>query len=218
MRGPGRATAVAILASLVVPLNVVAQSPGPSVSASPSPFTLATRGQAADDRFRLTIETGDPQVATDDIINIRTTWRYLGSEPIRICTGGGGPVIFVVEQLDGPFDPGGEPDAGGQMMTITPGTVDEVPFQKSGGYDLSDPIAAQVAAWFDDPELHLPAGVFRITAHAHYAIDDCAPGAELDASVVIKVAETPAASPSPSSPGAMAPSWASPMPGSATSP
>ncbi len=177
-----------------------AQSPSPSLAASSAPsFTLDSRGETADDLFRLAIQTDDAPVTTLDVIHVQTTWSYLGAEPVAICTGGGGPVIFEVEQLDGFFDPGGGGDDSGLLTTVQPGEVQDIPFQKSGGYDASDPLAPQYAAWFDDPLLRLPAGIFRITAHAQYAVDECAPGTELDASVVVEVTEVGTASPSPSS-------------------
>ena len=169
----------------------LAQSPSPAVAARPAPsFTLASRGEAADDLFRLAIQTDAAPVTTLDVIHIQTTWSYLGTEPVRICTGGGGPVNFEVEQLDGFFDPGGGGDDSGRLTTVQPGTVQDVPFQKSGGYNASDPLAPQYVAWFDDPDLLLPAGIFRITAHAEYGVDDCG-GSKLDASVVIEVLDVP---------------------------
>ena len=195
--GPGVAVlALALLVMVVAP--AAAQSPSPSPPASPAPsFVLTDRGEASDDRFLLTIETDATQVTSGDRIDITTMWAHKGAEPIDIATSGGGPVTFVVEQLDGPFDPGGASDDACRLVTVQPRTVEPVPFQKSGGYDASDPMAPRYAAWFDDPVLHLPAGIFRITAHAEHGVGECGTDAALDASVVIEVTAVPGASASP---------------------
>ena len=173
-------------------------SPSPSPAASPTPsFALTDRGSASDDRFLLTIETDATQVTTGDSIDITTMWAHKGAEPIDIATSLAGPVTFVVEQLDGPFDPGGASDDACRIATVDARTVESVPFQKSGGYDASDPMAPFWLAFFNDADLVLPAGRYRIFAMVDYDVDTCSVEEHvLTAEVLIEVVD-PTASSSP---------------------
>ncbi len=45
--------------------------------------------------------------------------------------------------------------------------------------------------FYDDPQLRLPAGTYRITAEAHYGPPECAPTQQVAASIVIEVVDAP---------------------------
>lgn len=132
------------------PAPVPSASPGASPSPAPS-FALASRGEAQDASFSLTIETDGAQVIADEPIRTTTTLRYIGeSEDLTVISHGGGPVSFGVEQLDGRIDNGPEWDASATPFTYRRGDVQDIPFQKSGGWDGDDPMAGFWRAWFAD--------------------------------------------------------------------
>ncbi len=206
---------VSVVAALAIgmPTETIGQSPSPAQSptavssplvalptASPSAaptLALVSSGEARDEMFDLAIVTAGTQAFADEPIDLATTLRYIGeSEQTTIVSHGGGPVSFGVEQLDGPVDNGPEWDASATPFTYRRGDVQDVPFQKSGGWDGDDPMASFWRAWFADPELRLPAGRYRITAHLDYrGPDDNAPARSLEAAVVIEVLPSAAASP-----------------------
>jgi hypothetical protein len=49
----------------------------------------------------------------------------------------------------------------------------EYPLVKSGGYSPDEPLASFYAAYFDSPELRLPAGTWTIGAGGSWYIGDC---------------------------------------------
>jgi len=185
-------------------LILLALASGPAVAQSPSPspaptFSLATHGEAADDRFRLTIKTDAPRVTAEDAIDLTTTLSYIGAaESEDIVSISPGPVEFRVEQLDGLVDTG--PDhAGPWLFVYHRGEVQDIPFSKAGGYDADDPMAPFWRTWFADPELRLPVGRYRIAASLGYTpLADQVLARSLEASVIIEVLLSAAASPSPS--------------------
>jgi hypothetical protein len=195
---------VAVALAIGVPAGTMGQSPAPPESALPaaSPsaaptLVLASRGEARDEMFDLTIETAGTQAIADEPIDIATTLRYIGEDAhATVVSHGGGPVSFGVEQLDGPVDNGPEWDASAAPFTYDRGDVQDIPFQKSGGWDGDDPMAGFWRAWFADPELRLPPGRYRITAHLDYrAPGDDGSAQSLEAAVLIEVLPSAAASP-----------------------
>ena len=202
---------LALVAAVVLPAARLAlgqdASLPPPASAFPSPsaivpspvpsFVLASQDEVRDGMFDLGIQTGRMQVGPDEPIDITTTLRYIGAPPrTTVISHGGGPVSFGVEQLDGPIVNGPGYDANAVPFTYRRGDVRDVPFQKSGGWDGSDPMADFWRAWFADPELRLPAGQYRISAYLEYrGLGDQATTQTLEASVVIEVIDSATASP-----------------------
>ena len=216
-RSSGWILSVGVAAALAIgtPSAVIGQSPSPATSPTttssppvdlpevspiepePSFPPLSGQGAAQDDTFSLTIETGDTRFVADEPIAITTTLRYIGTRERRtIISHGGGPVSFGVEQLDGPVDNGPEWDTSATPFGYRRGDVQDIPFGKSGGWDGDDPMADFWRAWFADPELRLPAGRYRITAHLGYrGPAEDASARSLEAAVVIEVLPSAAASP-----------------------
>lgn len=185
--------AVVLVSVFVVgpPLGGPGSSPGTSQAAVRGPV-----GTARDDLFQLTVEVGKREYAAHEPISISTLLRYVGAADETLVTNSGsGLVGFSIEQVDGPFDPGGERNADCSQSRYRRGHVEGVPFSKSGGWSPSDPLADLYRAFFADPELRLPAGTYRITADAVYGVGECW-GAEpmLAAAVQVVVTDPTSAS------------------------
>jgi len=183
-----------------------ASGSGPSPSFEPS-----TEGQAKNDLFALTIATDRTQVVADEPIAITTTLRYISTAKNKNATvsgPGGGLVAFGVEQLDGPIDtgPGWRLSCG--FHRFAPGEVQEILFEKSGGFDADGPMAGFWRTWFADSILRLPEGQYVITAYAYHGGRGAVctgPWETLTASVSLEVVAEPTPPPSLSADASAAP-------------
>ncbi len=94
------------------------------------------------------------------------TLTYLGPADAIVARGSSNPSLigFSVERDDPPLriGPAFTTDCGAHEMTR--GVVVEYPLAKSGGYSPDEPFAPFYAAYFDSPELQLPAGTWTISA------------------------------------------------------
>lgn len=170
---------------------VAAVLPDPS---SPVP---ALTDVVEDDTFRLTIATDRASYTTSEVIPAAATLTMLRDEPTIIAGPGNGPVVFGIEQLDGPVDAGPAWRTSCAHHVWAPGQTEFVPFAKSGGYDMDDPMAPFWTAFYNDADLVLPAGHYRIFAQVSYGIDECSTtSSDLVAEVLIEVID-PLATPSP---------------------
>lgn len=131
---------------------------------------------AEDDAFRLELfapsagfEAGQPV-----IVSARLTYRGPAAA-VDAFGSGSGPVLFGLTQLDGPFDPGGGGDASCARYEFRRGEPQEVAYRKSGGWSAEDPLAEAYRAFFDDPLVHLPNGVYEFTAAIELSIGECGP-------------------------------------------
>jgi hypothetical protein len=206
-------------------LLVPKRAPRTSAPGSSPSFVPSGDGKARDDRLVLAITTDKSQVHEFETIPITTTLRYIGPVKRERATLYGPTrslVAFQVEQLDGPIDTG--PGWGPQCWyyRFGPDEVKDIPFEKSGGFDPSGPMAPFWKLWFADPVLRLPEGRYVITAYAHHSGRNgrcSAPRKTLTASVAIEVVAPAGVSPDlttePS--GALAPG-ASPSSGPSTTP
>jgi hypothetical protein len=169
----------------------------PSASPAPAPSAPPISASVEDETFRLTITTPRSTYTTTEAIPISATLELLRTEPTTIAGPGSGPLGFGIEQLDGPIDtqPGWRASCGHD--TWAPGEVRTEPFAKSGGFSADDPMAGFWRAYFDEPDLILPAGQYRVFAVVDYDLDDCSIDESiLTAEVRFDVVE-PSASPSP---------------------
>jgi hypothetical protein len=161
---------------------VACGSPSPS-----APVEQVDRQQ--DGTFAIEIRTPMDRYSPTDAIPIVTNFMYLGPEARKAVTGSSTLVTFRLEQIDGPLDMGGGADTICAHYDLTARQPVGVPFAKSGGWSNDDPRAGFWIAYFNDMELHLPAGSWRITASLDViAAPDCqGQQHRLDASVSFRV-------------------------------
>jgi hypothetical protein len=145
---------------------------------------------ASDDLFRVTLRASRAAYALNEPIDVRALIEYLGPEAsIRVGHGGAGPVVFALEQLDGPFDPGGAGDDMCTSSTLHRPAGRVVSYVKSGGWDGDDPQEAAYRQFFDDPLVRLGPGTYRFTAYVDVSEGECGgPRHELNAAVTVVVA------------------------------
>lgn len=153
--------------SIAAGMRAIEPVGSPTSSAEPVTSTVE------DDTFRLTIQTERSVYPTTEAIPISATLELLRTEPTTIAGPGSGPLGFGIEQLDGPIDtqPGWRTSCRHEIWA--PGEVRSEPFAKSGGFGADDPMAEFWRAYFDEPDLILPAGRYRVFALVDYDIDDC---------------------------------------------
>jgi hypothetical protein len=174
-------------------ISLVAVLPGAAHGQSdPDPLGVVLSAGASDHVFELEISAPATWTAGEPI-EVGGTLAYVGTEPTMTVTGSG-LVFWGAEQLDGPVhaEPGWRPVA--RQYDFEVGDVETYTFTKSGGYDASGPDAAFWSAWFDDPELRLPAGTWRIYALARYRLPGASGETELVADVEIEVMDDETAS------------------------
>jgi hypothetical protein len=160
--------------------------------------------------FQLTLTTAKSEYPSGEAIDVSASVEYTGpNDSVEISarqdTSGyadllitpRGLVYFTVEQLDGSLSLGGPGEGRCYTATLTKGRLESVPIGRAADYYPGHP---------------LPAGTYRITAHASFGLTSCDQPIDLSASLVITVSKY-AASPSPP-PSLVTPS-PTPMPSNA---
>jgi hypothetical protein len=171
------------------PVPTVAEG-GPAGSAGLPSATPVTTDRAQDGAFELSIAVDKGAYAPDEPITASARLTYIGPKATVTAFGSGsGLVIMDLQQLDGPLDPGGLATSDCRPYDLTRGVPLDIPYRKAGGWDAEDPNAAWYVGFFDDPQLRLPAGVWRLTAGLEAATGDgCGdPWHRLQASVTFVV-------------------------------
>jgi len=172
-----------------VPGLPFATAPAPSARSGSAEATaapaLVASASAELAGYRTTIATDRTVFRAADAVPITTTLTYVGPAAASAWWGSGsGPIRFLVEQLDGPIRTGGlmTADCGGPHP-MPRGVASTVPFVKSG------PATGVPDGWFDDPQIHLPPGLWRITAETAFDLATVCGGGDIlmDASLVIRV-------------------------------
>ena len=160
-----------------------------SGSASAEPTRVSDVDRQGPFSLALTVERAEYEA--DEAIAVFATLAYGGPKASAALSGSGrGPIIFMIEQTDGPFDPGSSFTHDCVLHVLERDNPLVLALQKSGGWLSDDPRAAFWRAWHADPELRLPAGHFELTAFADLIVGRGCDGEErldLRASVEITV-------------------------------
>jgi hypothetical protein len=144
----------------------------------------------------VTIEAGPGIYLADEPIELATTLQYSGAtQTLNLSGSAGGMTVTTVEQLDGDlyFGPAAwRTDCSGRWI-IENGQPLEQPLGKSGTFSADDPDAAIYRAYYEHPELRLPAGTWLITAHSLFDVGNSCTDApvRLIAAVVVRVIDSP---------------------------
>jgi hypothetical protein len=161
-------------------------APAPSSPAIPQPVVAGAR----DPLFELQIEAGQERYSVGQPISVSTRLMYVGPLPEITVWGGTEPVLVALEQVDGPFDPGGGSDLVCARTVMKARVPIDAPYQKSGGFSGDDPMANQYRAFFADRAVRLPAGTYRFTATADIYERECG-GVPHNLKAAITIAVTP---------------------------
>jgi hypothetical protein len=170
-----RSISLAIALALAVPA-LACGSPAPSPSPAESlPSAEPIEAHAGGpDGFELILRADKQAYAVDEPMTVGATLVYRGPrDSIDGFGSGSGPIMFTLEQLDGPIDTGGAMNSDCARHTFVRDEVVSRPFQKSGGFSDDDPLAGFWRAFYADPQLRLPAGTWRITAATAFDLGDC---------------------------------------------
>lgn len=194
----GLGIVVAAMLSFVTVAGVAGQDEPASLSVA----SIAVSDTASDGTFELTLSGPKATRATDEPIDVSATFTYVGDRKrATVRLGGDTSVGFWFEQLDGSLINAdrlvGDTSCG--TRTYVRGEPEVLPFRKSGWYDprSEDPEEVFWRTWLKDPELHLPAGSYRIGAGASYGDAGCDEH-QVTAAIEITVVEAPDSTPSPS--------------------
>ncbi|HEU4673253.1 MAG TPA: hypothetical protein VFS32_10170 [Candidatus Limnocylindrales bacterium] len=149
--------------------------------------------QASDGTYSLTLSAPGGSLRTTDALDIRALLVYRGPDSsVTVAAPDTGLVTISFEQLDGPL----RMSANSRLMCSGPSTLrkgaamtfEPIGHEKPPGGDPSLPVYQR---WQSDPEIHLPAGRWRITARAEvYQQATCGsdpPDHELTTSVTVSV-------------------------------
>lgn len=159
---------------------------------------LAHDGRSGDEidtpagTFLLDLSAGGAEHLANEPIAVEASLLYLGSEPSVTLEGASEFIRFSIEDLNGWF--GTSPTSGLMCgrLELTSGEAHIRDFYKIGGYSNSDPHVGFYRSYFDDPELRLPPGTYRISAGLGFKIGygtcyDREGGFGLGTSIVIHV-------------------------------
>jgi hypothetical protein len=157
----GLAATVVLASGLLLSLSSRG-TPGPGPSQASD-----TQGQ-----FQLTFVSLRTNWRTSDAITGQATLSYLGSGGVDIGSSGTGPLNFVFEEVGGTRHMGGAFTSDLVIRRLDAGKPITSPIMKSGGWNGDDPNAEFYRSWIEDPQLHLPAGDWTISAIAKFATGD----------------------------------------------
>ena len=185
MGAVGAATAVALVALVVVGGCV---APAPSGSTGGDPVDR----RAEDKGFLLTTHLPTSTFDAGTAIPLETMLTYTGPAPKATLRGSGsGPVSMSYTELTGAHrSMGGVMTADCAPHDFARGVPALVRPVKSWAASQNDPNHAFFVAWGDDPELHLPAGRWRIDVSAGGFLAECAadaPGLSLAIPIEITI-------------------------------
>ena len=143
-------------------------------------------------RFRLDFALPKRTFTDTEPIEGLAALSVLGPGVGKIGASGGGPIQFGIREVTGRREMGPASQADCQSFPIGDGSPITSEIVKSGGWSGEDPDAAFYMDFFEDPELHLPAGTWDITAYASFSEGDCDPNPHsLSAPIRIEVAPSP---------------------------
>jgi hypothetical protein len=187
------------LLPLAVVLAACATTPPPASPATPTAQSTdagATPGPVtvtdADGRFRLDFQLPRRSFTEGEAIEGTAVLSLLGPGKGQVGASGGGPIVFGIREITGTRQIGPASRASCGLFPIGEGAPITSGIVKSGGWNGEDANAAFFEAFFRDPELHLPAGTWEITAYASFSEGDCGPNPhELHAPIRIEVAPGP---------------------------
>ncbi|HEX5823288.1 MAG TPA: hypothetical protein VFY18_02410 [Candidatus Limnocylindrales bacterium] len=175
-----------IRAGLIV-LAMLIGSCASQPSPEPTPPTAIAQGQG----FVLAMAFPADHFAPGDAIDVKTTLAWIGPAPnVTVWGSGMGPIGFMFEELTGRHRMMGGAMTADCVRHPFPQGVTAIPLTKSGGWTGDDPDAVFYSSFYADPQLHLPAGRWRITAELDGTLAECAmdaPGVSLKAVLEIGV-------------------------------
>jgi hypothetical protein len=157
----GLAATVVLASGLLLSLS---SRGGPSASPSQA---MDTQGQ-----FHLTFEMPKTDWHVGEAITGQATLSYLGSGGIDIGSSGAGPIGFEFAEVGGSRHMGGISTAELVVRRLDAGAPITSPIKKTVAWSSADPNGAFYQSWFDDPQLHLPAGDWTIAATAGFGTGD----------------------------------------------
>lgn len=146
--------------------------------------------------FYLTIGAAARDSLAGDVISVDAELRYSDApDTIQVVGSGSGLIGFGLEQLDGDNETSPIWTADCRPYDLSVGDPLRMPFQKSGG--VSD-TGFFNRAYFEDPDLRLPPGIWRIYATVGFAIGECGgERIELTASLIVRTTAGPTEEPTP---------------------
>jgi hypothetical protein len=156
-------------------------------------LAVGSKGPTSTDRngpFVLSFEASAPSYAANEPVIAVAQLGYDGPETVAHLSGSGsGPILFDIEQLDGDLDQSAFQDDDCKPHDLPAGQPVEIAFRKSGAFDPASPRANFWRDYFKEPDLRLPAGHYRLTAHVELSIGSGCTNEPLDlrASLVIDV-------------------------------
>ncbi|MBI3751596.1 MAG: hypothetical protein HY263_08085 [Chloroflexi bacterium] len=104
-----------------------------------------------------------------------------------------GLVGFDVVQQDGPLSMLGGGTSDCVAVSMAKGQVQAVVFSKIGGWSIDDPYAAFYQDYYQDPQLRLPAGTWRISSKSGFSVGgtDCGAGEPADLRATVEIVVEP---------------------------
>lgn len=176
--------------SVLLAISLVASLSATTLGQSdPDPLGVEHSTGASDHLFELEI-TAPATWTAGKPVEVGGTLTYVGKEPAVTVTGSGSGLVFWgAEQLDGPIhaEPAWTFDL--RHYDFETDDIESHSFTKSGAFATDGPDAEFWSAWFDDPELRLPAGTWRIYALARYGLPGARGENELMADVQIQIVD-----------------------------
>jgi len=158
---------------------------------SPNGAEDPVRAEAVSGRFGLAFTLPQAVWTTSEEIRGEAALMLAGGGSVALGASGGGPIAFSIAEVGGTRAMMAASDSSCETYELSAAAPIGSPIRKSGGWGADDPNAAFYRAFFNDPLLHLPAGVWDISAVATFIEGAGCQGQshELTATIRISVAD-----------------------------
>lgn len=191
--GVGTVAAVTVIGLLLL-AAISLRSPGTGRPQVTGPV-VATDAQGP---FELTIRSSSGTYSPNEAIDVAAELRFRGPDASIDVSGDGGATdgslikFGVLESISGNLKLSPVSDLMCMSSTLTRDSPLEEPFAKTGAFSDAGPLQSSYEAYFNDPVLRLPAGIWHIYAVADLGIaQDCRnETVKLRASIAIVIPDT----------------------------
>lgn len=160
---------------ILIAVIVVGCASGPGSTIGPGPTTAEPRPTATtvDGRFRLDLDLAAASIRSTDGLTGSATLSVTEGGPAPIKAASGGPIAFTFVEVGGTRRLEAGFDAACAPYSLAPGAPIVAPLSKFGAWSQDDPNAEFYQGFFDDPEIHLPAGTWDVNATAWFSEVEC---------------------------------------------
>jgi len=126
----------------------------------------------SNDLFTLTIYADSDKYKKDTKVDCYATLKYVGDEPITVYHSDPMAVFIIEDDKYFPYGYGGIRQDVLINTTFEPNEEIRLEFQKNGGWSADDPNVAFYEEFYNEKDLILPKGEYKLSVNLRYSLDE----------------------------------------------